>query len=232
MARGVGVLCMSRWLQCFLGPQAFLTALGERHRFVARYITISGNKESKWWLKRWALRVWTELLWFLWKPCHLFWAAYENKVGPGAGFLWLWVDSGTLSAGKTNTRLYSWIIYFITQQKERQCKKCFRWQRISVNTKDLKKKTSGWVAGSPTQLWLWSQCFWLWVTTEKTRGPHFKQMQLSGKSLSVTLSLYYLFDSQLFTPEQCDVIRLCVNIYVTIVVMLHYSLTICYYYML
>lgn len=22
----------------------------------------------------------------LWKPCHLFWAAYENKVGLGAGF--------------------------------------------------------------------------------------------------------------------------------------------------
>lgn len=86
MARGREVLCMSRWLQCFLGPQAFLTALGENHRFVARYITINGNKESKWWLKRWTLRVWTELLCFLWKPCHLFWAAYENKVGLGAGF--------------------------------------------------------------------------------------------------------------------------------------------------
>lgn len=85
MARGTGVLCMSRWLQCFLGPQAFLTALGECPRFVARYITINGNKEGKWWLKRWELRVGIELLSDFYGtmsgPCHLFYAAYENRVG-------------------------------------------------------------------------------------------------------------------------------------------------------
>lgn len=106
-----------------------------------------------------------------------------------------------------------------------------RWQRVSVNTIDLKRKKKKnpqhELRVFPPIFDCCGQCFWLWVNTEKTRGPHFTQMQLSGKSLS--LACYYLIDSQFSTPEECDVICSCVISSVTLF-MLYYSFTICYYY--
>lgn len=58
------------------------------------------------------------------------------------------------------------------------------------------------------------------LNTEKTRGPRYTQMQFFGKSLS--LSLHYLIDSQLSTPEQCNVICFCVFSSVTLGFVLYY----------
>lgn len=124
------------------------------------------------------------------------------------------------------------LVSFILQHKRKgvNAKKkknsCFRWQRVSVNTTDLKKipRLSGRFSHTAvTALLSVFGC----GSILKRQEVH-THMQLSGKSLF--LSLYYLIDSQLSTLEEYAVICFCVISSVTIVFMLYYSVTICYCY--
>lgn len=109
-----------------------------------------------------------------------------------------------------------------------------RWQRVSVNTIDLKrkktkqKKPSAWVAGFPTHLWLLWSVFLAVGQYWKDKRSTFHTDAIIWQ-ISLSLACYYLIDSQFSTPEECDVICSCVISSVTLF-MLYYSFTICYYY--